>query len=207
MARTIQTRVFTLDELSDTAREAARNWFRDGGFDYDWWDAVYDDFCRICDLIGITLKTRPVPLMGGGMRRDPCIWFRGFGSQGDGAAFEGHYRYARGSVAKITAYAPKDQDLQEIAQRLAGIQRRNFYALQATIEARGSSHMRIAVEREDAVLTIGAEDDVTEALRDLAHWLHGRLEAEYAFLTSDEEVDEVLLANGYTFTEAGERFG
>jgi hypothetical protein len=33
------------------------------------------------------------------------------------------------------------------------------------------------------------------------------LEAEYAFLTSDEEVDEVLLANGYTFTEAGERFG
>jgi hypothetical protein len=145
--------------------------------------------------------------MGGGTRRDPCIWFRGFGSQADGAAYEGFYRYARGSVAKITAYAPKDQDLQDIARRLAAIQRRNFYALQATIEARGSSQMRIAVEREDAVLTVGAEDDVTEALRDLAQWLHGRLEAEYAFLTSDEAVDEVLLANGYTFTEAGERFG
>jgi hypothetical protein len=207
MPRTIQTRVFTLDELSDTARDAARNWFREGGFDYDWWDAVYDDFCRICDLIGITLKTRPVPLMGGGTRRDPCIWFRGFGSQSDGAAFEGLYRYARGCVAKITAYAPKDQDLQDIARRLAAIQRRNFYALQATIEARGSSHMRIAVEREDAVLTVGAEDDVTEALRDLAHWLYTSLEAEYAFLTSDEAVDETILANGYTFTEAGERFG
>jgi hypothetical protein len=207
MSRIIRTRVFTLDELSDTVREAARTWFRDGGFDYDWWDAAYDDFRRICDLIGITLKTRPVPLMGGGTRRDPCIWFRGFGSQADGAAYDGRYRYVRSSVTKITAYAPKDQDLQDIARRLAGIQRRNFYALQATIEARGSSHMRIAVDREDAVLTVGAEDDVTEALRDLAHWLYTSLEAEYAFLTSDEVVDEAILANGYTFTEAGERFG
>jgi hypothetical protein len=48
---------------------------------------------------------------------------------------------------------------------------------------------------------------VTEALRDLAIWLYRQLEQEYDHLTSDEAVDETLVANGYTFTEEGRRFG
>ena len=52
-----------------------------------------------------------------------------------------------------------------------------------------------------------AEDVVIEALRDLARWLYRQLEREYAYLTSDAVVDEAILANGYTFTEAGQRFG
>lgn len=52
-----------------------------------------------------------------------------------------------------------------------------------------------------------AEDVVVEALRDIARWLYRQLEREYAYLTSDAVVDEAILANGYTFTEAGQRFG
>ena len=59
-----------------------------------------------------------------------------------------------------------------------------------------------------AVEVIGdAESIVTDALRDLANWLYRQLEQEYDYLTSDEAVDETLIANGYTFTDEGRRFG
>jgi hypothetical protein len=51
------------------------------------------------------------------------------------------------------------------------------------------------------------DDDLVEALRDLAHWLYRALEREYEFQTSDETVDDGMSANGYTFTAEGRRFG
>jgi hypothetical protein len=56
-------------------------------------------------------------------------------------------------------------------------------------------------------LTKPAEEIVTEALRDLARWLYRQLEAEYDHLTSDEAIEEGIIANAYTFTERGRRFG
>jgi hypothetical protein len=52
-----------------------------------------------------------------------------------------------------------------------------------------------------------AEVIIINALRDLAKWLYRQLEQEYDYLTSDEAVDEMLIANSYTFTEEGRRFG
>ena len=56
-------------------------------------------------------------------------------------------------------------------------------------------------------MTADADEDVSEALRDLARWLYGRLEDEYEHLTSDEAVDESIRLNEYSFTEDGVRFG
>ncbi|EFO3033798.1 TPA: antitoxin of the YeeV-YeeU toxin-antitoxin system [Escherichia coli] len=53
------------------------------------------------------------------------------------------------------------------------------------------------------IMTTDAEAAVSEALRDLAFWLYRQLENEYDWLTSDAAVDEALLINEYTFTEAG----
>jgi len=47
---------------------------------------------------------------------------------------------------------------------------------------------------------------LTEQLRDLARWLYRQLEREYDYQTSDDEVDEAIRANDYTFTEDGRRF-
>ena len=55
--------------------------------------------------------------------------------------------------------------------------------------------------------TADAEEVVIEALRDLARWLYRQLEAEYDHLTSDEAIEEGIIVNEYTFTEAGRRFG
>ena len=42
---------------------------------------------------------------------------------------------------------------------------------------------------------------------DLAHWLYRQLQTEYDHLTSDESVEDGIIANEYTFTEGGQRFG
>lgn len=55
--------------------------------------------------------------------------------------------------------------------------------------------------------TEGAEEIVTEAIRDLVRWLYRQLQVEYDHLTSDESIADGIIANEYTFTEGGRRFG
>jgi hypothetical protein len=214
MPEIVETTVYRLDELSEAAKDKARAWYREGSFDHDWFEFVYDDFERVCAILGVSLDTRPVRLMGGGERQKPCIWFSGFWSQGDGACFEGRYSYAKAAPRLIREYAPKDGELHRIADALQAIQRRNFYRLCATIVHRGrychEYSMAISIERDSSAgqdMTSDAEDAVTEALRDLARWLYRQLEHEFDYQTSDETVDEAIVINGYTFTEAGHRFG
>ena len=214
MSEVIEITVYRLEELSDAARDKARAWYREGGFDDDWYDAVYEDFQRVAGILGLNLKTRTVRLMGGGTRQEPCIWFRGFWSQGDGACFESWYSYRKDAPRRIREHAPQDSELHRIADALQAVQRRNFYQLRAEASHRGHychEHcMGISVERDSPTyqdMTADAEEGVIEALRDLARWLYRQLEREYDYLSSDDVVDEAIIANGYTFTEAGQRFG
>ncbi|MCA0851234.1 antitoxin of toxin-antitoxin stability system [Salipiger thiooxidans] len=214
MSEVIENTVYRLEELSDAARDKARAWYREVGFDDDWYDAIYEDFQRIAEILGLNLKTRTVRLMGGGTRREPCIWFRGFWNQGDGACFETFYAYRKGAPRRIREYAPQDTELHRIADALQAVQRRNFYQLRAEATHRGHYYheycMAISVERDNPSwqdMTADAEEGVIEALRDLARWLFRQLEREYDYLSSDDVVDEAIIANGYTFTEAGQRFG
>ncbi|BAI99156.1 hypothetical protein Sj15T_31510 [Sphingobium sp. TA15] len=214
MPEIVETTVYRLDELSDAAKERARAWYREAGIDHDWFEFVFDDFERICAILGVELRTVPVRLYGGGTRQQPCIYFSGFWNQGDGACFEGRYHHARGAARRIRDHAPDDADLHRIADALQAVQRRNFYQLRVSITHRDRYYheycMAIAVERDSPTwqdMTADAEDLVIEPLRDLARWLYRQLEREYNYLTSDEVIDEAILANGYTFTGSGRRFG
>src|SRR5690606_30468585 len=113
---------------------------------------------------------------------------------------------------KIREHAPLDTELHRIVDRLQRVQRQNFYQPVADISHHGRhSHaysMRIEVDRDDdRALTGNADDEIVEAMRDLAHWLYRQLEREWDYMNSDEVVDEGILANAYTFTESGRRFG
>ena len=134
--RIVETPVYDFTELSDAAKDKARAWFRET-IDHDWWDSVYDDFEQICPILGVTLATRTVRLMGGGTRQKPCIWFSGFWSQGDGACFEGRYAYAPRASLRIRDYAPQDTELHRIADALQALQRSNFYQLTASFRQTG----------------------------------------------------------------------
>ena len=214
MPEVICTTVCQFPELSDPAKEKARAWYRELGPHDDWWDAVYEDFERVCEILGIRLKTRAVRLMGGGTRAKPCIWFSGFCCQGDGACYEGYLCHAKGSAKRIRDYAPQDATLHGIADRLQAVQRRNFYQLSAEATHRGRYYheycMIIEVARDSPTWqppTEDAEEIVTEALRELARWLYRQLDAEHDHLTSDDAIEDGIIANEYTFTEAGRRFG
>ena len=213
MPEVIETTVYRLDELSEAAKDKARAWYREGGFDYDWYDAVYEDFQQIAVILGIDIKTRTVRLMGGGSRQEPRMFFSGFWSQGDGACFEGYYSYRKSASAAIRTYAPHDTTLHGIADALQAVQQRNFYQLRAQATHRGRHHheycMAISVERDSPThqdMTADAEEIVIEALHDLAYWLYRQLEREYEYLTSDEAVDEAITASEHTFTCPGRRF-
>ena len=215
MPQIIETTVYELHELSDAAKDKARAWFREGvGSDSDWYDSVYDDFEEVCRILGIELKTYPVRLMGGGTRQKSCLWFSGFSSQGDGACFEGSYRYENGAARRIREHAPQDTELHRIADHLFTIQQDNFFQLRAAISHRCRYYhawsMDISVERDSPVyqdMTDGAEDAVTEGLRNLAHWLYRQLEGAWDHMMTDEYADEGIAANAYTFTASGRRFG
>ena len=214
MPQIIETVVYTLSELSEGAKDTARAWYRQHCMDHDWYEFVYEDFEAVCRILGVTLRTSPARLYGGGTRDKPHVNFSGFWNQGDGASFAGHYSYARGAARAIRAHAPKDTELHRIADELQAVQRRNFFQLHGAIRQSGrychEYTMAIELERDNPTwqpMTDGAEDTVIEALRDLARWLYRQLRQEYEHLTSDSAIDEIVADNGWTFTAGGERFG
>ncbi|HFU8959512.1 TPA: antitoxin of toxin-antitoxin stability system, partial [Escherichia coli] len=94
MSSIITTTVYTLDELScPAAREKARDWYRQYHADSNWYENVYEDFREVCNIFGISLRQRVFRLSNGRFMEEPCIWFSGFCSQGDGACFEGRWHW------------------------------------------------------------------------------------------------------------------
>ena len=214
MSRIITTTVYTLHELSSTAQEKARDWYRQHHADSNWYENVYEDFREVCGIFGIDLRQRVFRLSNGRFMEEPCIWFSGFCGQGDGACFEGRWHWQPAAPRKIREYAPQNRELHRISDALQVVQKRNFWQLQTEIHHRGRDchpySMDITVTRNSPTgqtMTTDAEAAVSEALRDLAFWLYRQLENEYDWLTSDAAVDEALLINEYTFTEAGLRAG
>jgi hypothetical protein len=175
---------------------------------HDWWDSVYDDFYKICSLIGIDVDTS-----------EPS--FTGFWSQGDGASFTGRYRayLQRGYTGKppilcyesapseIREHAPNDEELHRIADELCMLSR-VYFPIHINISRFGSSSyvheqtMDCYVEPMDGDPDDWAEEvhahvqeQGTLLMRDLARWLYRTLEKEYDYLTSDEAVWEAIQAN------------
>lgn len=204
--------VYTFAELSDHAKEKARDWWREcENYDLDL-SGVLDEVPTIAGFMGIDIATRTVKLMGGGTRQEPVIYWSGFSSQGDGACFEGTYSYRPGSVKDVTEYAPQDAELKRIVIGLRDIQRKYFYRLGASITHRGTySHSRsvsIDVEYQGGdSRTVNQDDEETlsEYLRDLMDWVYDSLEQEYEYRMSDEQVDDAITMNEYEFDEEGRK--
>lgn len=210
--RVTEQTVYQFAELSDHAKERARDWYREVSNDgnNDWSESVIEMAADVCKLLGIDLQTRPVKLMNGSTRYDPVIYWSGFSSQGDGASFAGRYSYRAGSVAAIIKEWPTSEPLQTIARTLQTLQRKHFYKLSADLTHRGNSvhehSVSIDVECDHCAMT---DDDTSpaigDALRDVMRWIYKALEMEYEYQNSNEVVDENIEANEYEFDENGRR--
>ena len=189
--RTIETKIFTFDELSDEAKRKAIDAWRDTNFNDDY---IIDYSKEIAEKFGLNINR---------------IYYSGFYSQGDGACFEGSYKYKTGGLKDVKASYPKWTELHEIVERLQEIQRKNFYRLFAVITHRGhyyhSGCMNIDVEDNDDMYRDlkEAEVDIKTELRNFADLIYSMLSNAFDYEQSDEYVTESIRANEQEFTEQG----
>jgi len=197
--------VYKFDELSEAAKERARQAYRNLGQPDEWWDSVYENAVCAADILGIKIdKCRH--------GKGPAIYFSGFSCQGDGARFIGSYRYQKGwRSGLLHEFGPGEtlNTLLDIGQRLTQAQAPHFYNLVALCTTHGryqhSGCMSVDVSHEeDRYRDIGdAEGNIRQALREFADWIYTLLSAEDDWLTSDKTVDENIRANDYDFDQFG----
>lgn len=188
--------IYNFDELSDAAIVRAREWYREGGLEYEWWDDTFAD-AKIClAFLGFEITN---------------IFFSGFASQGDGACFEGRWRAVDVKTVKaMKKHAPQDITLHVLASTFRKLSK-SYPGAAFSVKHHGhySHEFCTAFTFDDEGLPDyvkdGPEDQLTDAARDAMCWIYRQLEQEYDYLTSDEQVDETIRANEYEFTEDGRR--
>jgi hypothetical protein len=206
--RTKQITLYQFDELEERAKERARDWYRQGGFDYEWWDCTFDDVKECLGKIGFSVNK---------------IYFSGFSSQGDGACFEGDWSARSVDSTALKEHAPADTTLHALADEAARIAAQ-YPQASASMAHRGryyhshSVDVDVDLSEDDSELELTPQqwkerdearepdvDAIKELCRDAMDWIYRQLEKEYEYLTSDESVDETIRINEYEFDEDGNR--
>ena len=216
--KTIKTVVYEFDELSDKAKEKARDWWREcSAYDDFWSECAIDEAIEQGNLLGITFKLRDVKLNNGKTWQKPCIYYSGFASQGDGACFEGAWHASDVKADKVAdgwGDAPATKEIKRIARELAAVAK-ELPAGCATVRHNDryyhSRSVDITLENDDgegndAGITTSQQEAVEEALRDFCDWIYRQLEDAYTYSQANEQVDDNIRCNAYTFTADGQRF-
>lgn len=200
--KVIQTPVFLYADLSGAAKEAAREWLKEGAFYSDWYEPTYEDAKTVLAKFGFF---------------NPEIQYSGFYSQGDGASFTA--RWERDNVSKslpnaIKRYAPKDEELNALAVRFAAWLAKWPTACNSSIgrvDHQHSHEYSVAVyqvdDDTDDILPDDCEKEFSEIARELMKWIYAQLKTEAENIESEKSLAELAEANEYTFTATGERFG
>lgn len=191
-----QTReVYTFDELDEEVQQEIIDRNRDLNLHFDWHEHVYEDYTIQARLFGLDISK---------------IFYSGFYSQGDGASFKCEYSYEKGWFKKLKEYSPNDAEVFKIAKKLQEVQRKYFYQIYATSHVQGhyvhSGCMQVNSELIDNSndLPCEVEEEIQQLLREYADIIYTRLEKEYEYLTSDNQVKEHLIENDYEFLKNGQ---
>lgn len=185
--------VYKFSELSEQAKERARDWYREvNNDDFSFHAECVISYAKeVAELLGITIDK---------------IYYSGFSSQGDGACFTGSFDSKNINLKKLTEEYPGNQKLEDIALLLLLTK-----PLTATIEHRRHYYHEHSMD----ITCYGGDDEkpgqmeevdiLTDALRSFACWIYRRLESEWEYVNSSEFVDDAIECNEYEFTEEGER--
>jgi hypothetical protein len=198
MRTEIRTHVYkTFSELTEANQLKLIDRNRDLEVCDNWWyEPVFDDAKHIGDAMGIDIEE---------------IQFSGFCCQGDGARFCGHFRpkpemeSVSSMREEIRSRAPQDEELHEIADRLAAVQDAYGWIVKCDIlfahwvndvhEYNTRFEFEpIGVDQngDDELIKESDEREVIACLRRLMNWVYRRLETEYEYLTSDDYLRERL---------------
>lgn len=209
MPRIIAKTVYQFSELSESAKEKARDWFKSCSDSSDL-ISVVDDFIAIAEIIGLELSTHSVKLMTGKTRQEPDVYYSVAYCQGDYAAFSGTWKYKAGCLKAVKEYAPVDTVLHAIVSDWQTLQKTSFYRLRAICsERRGNQYVNEVLKGyssryDEEAVNADIEKEASNIVDSLASWLYQALRDEVDYQSSDEYVDEAITANEYEFYENGE---
>jgi hypothetical protein len=205
----VSINTYKYEELSDSAKEKARDWYRTASADDNFWsESVLEDAESILNILGY---------------ESVKIFFRGFWSQGDGACFEATWRNGTGRAEKLKEYAPKDEELHRIADAL---QKESACFPYMYMKIKHSGHyyheyctsfdvrftdsedndMDTSTRETGAQTAQCVEEQLIDLSRDLMCWVYKSLEQAWDWQNADEQVAESICANEYDFTVDGKRF-
>lgn len=221
--RVKHTNLYKYEELSDDAKERARDWYCSTGDAAEFQlENVLEEFPQVAKALGWSLSKARGP-------NRLAVYYSGFSSQGDGACFEGSWRAKDCDPAALLADRPQmyidatgksetcklNAELHNVAAPFISLAVR-FPG--ATGESTHTSHYYHAhstdisfdsgLDGETDTYSLDVEvaaEKFHEATIDLANYLYHWLEMEHEYANSDEAVAETIIANEYEFTEEGER--
>lgn len=177
--KTVQTKIYQINELSEEAREVAMSdWLDNGEIDLDY---LLEDFKSELANYGFTSVE---------------IQYSGFWSQGDGASFTGFLDSVEIFLAKNRKHA--------LAKKIKNI---DEVSMHVTRHNHQYSHERTVGVCLNDILD---SDDSTELEKYLDAWvedysldMYKRLQEEYEYRTSDENIIEDIEQSEATFTANG----
>ncbi len=209
--REITLTVCSFEELSDKAKQAARENFRfSEEIDFDIANEIVEEDSKyIGKMLGIDVTK---------------LYWTGFHSQGDGASFEGTYKFKAGAVEAIKAEMPTDEKIHLIAEDLEFFYNKynETFELVAPKDIPEHTYITVKCDRShychantmdfeianDEYETSPFVDDdylevVGNSLRDFANWIYKRLNDAYDYQNSDEGMDEYFEDSEIEFFEDG----
>ena len=227
-----QTKVYQYDELSDKAKEKARDWYREGNCEDSYWsESVIDDAATVAGFLGLDINQEAYKTIGGETRHKPAVYFSGFWSQGDGACVEGTWRASDVKVDKLKEHAPQDKEhapqdkeLHRIVEGLAEIAReypdgyfkvthRGHYShsgctafdIELPCEAFDEAEYDSPEHKRLDKKISQDQDTLIKLARDFMDWIYKQLEKEWDYQNSDAQVEESIRCNEYEFLKDGTR--
>lgn len=213
MPRIKQTTVYKYDELSDDAKERARDWYRESmaGDTYAA-ESVTEDFADVLKAAGFAVSKRR------GTQSELALYWD---TNPIGGGFDAYWSAQRVDVAPVIAdrpvtYTDGDGKVQTCKSnaRLVPILERIAKLAADHPHSYGSVNTSTRYMLLECTWDVGDEteetnpDDVEEfesICQDLAHYLGRAVSDEFDYQNSDAAVAESIEANEYEFTEEGKR--
>jgi hypothetical protein len=192
----IEVKVFEFSELSESAKNRAiSNWVATEP-EHNWSQGIDELFVYVLGEIGLT---------------DVETSFNGFSAQGDGASFNGKYKYRQIDNQKIEKlfddFKRQKEKLRvlDAVSTINTIQAKYGNSISAEILNKGaycnSGYMQIDVDNENIETELKDDRSLLEAFRTIADQYYNILYETYYDLVSDERAVKEL--SDKEFTETG----
>lgn len=187
-------------ELDERIKDKLRDGYREQGFDYEWWEFVYEDATRLGAMMGITVER---------------ISFTGFYTQGSDASYSGHFGQIE-TPGAVKQEAPQDEELHRIEAGLVALQVAEKLRTGSYLESEISDRGRYHTMQFDTSVSNDFEHDncyndewpeieskLEKLLSDFSTWIFKQLQAEYDHMTSDETIDDYFIDLENDYDEDG----